>query len=120
MIVEDDPSTREGLSQTLTAFGAKTIQCSHVSEALDQLTKTKIDVLVSDIAMPGEDGYSLIHKMRALGPDQNGDVPSLALSAYATEGDVKKSLSAGFSSHMAKPFDAFVLGHTIAQLAKKS
>ena len=67
--------------------------------------------------MPGEDGFSLIRKIRKLGPDRKGDVPSLALSALATEGDVKKILAAGFNSHMAKPFNMLHFGRVISELA---
>ena len=120
MIVEDESSTREALSEVLNSFGAKTLPCSTVTEALAALEKFKPDVLVSDISMPGEDGYSLIRKIRDLGPERCGDVPSLALTAYATAGDVKRTLSAGFDSHMAKPFDSLRLGHAVAKLAKRS
>jgi CheY-like chemotaxis protein len=119
MVVEDEPRTLEVLTETLNSFGAKTLPCSTVAEALAALEKFKPDVLVSDISMPGEDGYSLLRKIRKLGPGQCGDVPSLALTAYATEGDAKRALSAGFDSHMSKPFDTFRLGHVVAQLAKQ-
>lgn len=118
MIVEDEASTLDVLSETLKSFGAQTAPCSSAAEALISFEKFRPDVLVSDIAMPGEDGYSLIKKIREIGPERNGDVPSLALTAYATEGDVKRTLSAGFDSHIAKPFDNFRLGHAIARLAK--
>lgn len=119
MIVEDDPCTMEALSETLTSFGAKTVSCATVHVALDSFAKEKPDVLVSDIAMPGEDGYSLIRKIRELGPKRNGGIPALALTAYATKKDVERALSAGFNSHMAKPFDTYRLGHELAKLAKK-
>ncbi len=119
MIIEDEPRTLEVLSEALVSFGAKTVLCASVAEALTAFEKSKPTILVSDIAMPGEDGYSLIRKIRELGPKKNGDIPSLALTAYATERDVKRALSAGFDSHMAKPFDTFRLGHVVAELAKK-
>ena len=119
MVVEDEPSTLEILIEALKFFGAKTFPCGSAAEALAALEKFKPDVLISDISMPGEDGYSLIRKIRKLGAEQCGDVPSLALTANATEGDAKRALSAGFDSHMAKPFDAFRLGHVVAQLAKQ-
>ena len=119
MIVEDEPRTLEVLSETLISFGAKTLPCGTVAEALVAFEKFKPDILISDISMPGEDGYSLIRKIRSLGVERCGDVPSLALTAYATAGDVKRALSAGFDSHMAKPFDSFRLGHIVAALAKR-
>src|ERR1035437_2949966 len=120
MVVEDEPSTLEVLSEALHYFGAKTFPCSSAAEALAAIEKFKPDVLVSDISMPGEDGYSLIRKIRKLDPGQCGGVPSLALTAYATEGDAKRALSAGFDSHMAKPFDTFRLGHVVAELARQT
>ena len=119
MIVEDDPKTREVLTEALNSFGAKTVAFDSVAEALTAFEKVKPDVLVSDIAMPGEDGYSLMRKVRALGANLGGDVPALALTAHATAEDAKRALSAGFHSHMTKPFDTFVLGHAVAKLARQ-
>ncbi|MBP6219029.1 MAG: response regulator [Oligoflexales bacterium] len=117
MIVEDELKALEVLSEVLTTFGAKTIPCSSAAEALTAFNKSKPNILVSDIAMPGEDGLSLIQKIRELGADRGGDIPSLALSANATEAGVKHALLVGFNSHMAKPFDALRLAHEVAKLA---
>jgi two-component system CheB/CheR fusion protein len=119
MIVEDEPKTREVLVEALNSFGAKTVACTSAAEAFAAFDKFKPDVLVSDIAMPDEDGYSLIRKIRGLAPEQGGDVPSLALTAYATAEDAKRALAAGFHSHMSKPFDAFRVGHEVAKLAHR-
>ncbi len=119
LVVEDDPSALEVLIEALNSLGAKTLPCGTVSDAVAAFEKFRPSVLVSDISMPGEDGYSLIRKIRKLGPEHNGDLPSLALTAFATAGDVQKALSAGFNSHMVKPFEAFHLGHMVAELAKK-
>jgi signal transduction histidine kinase len=118
MLVEDDPSALEVLSKALNSFGARTLPCSSAAEALAAFVKFKPDVLVSDISMPGEDGYSLIKKIRKLGPEHCSGVPSLALTAYATAGDVKRALICGFDSHMAKPFDTLRLGQVVAELAR--
>jgi CheY-like chemotaxis protein len=119
MVVEDDPSTMETLCETLRSFGAKTIACATVPQALSEFAKEKPDVLVSDIAMPGSDGYCLIRKIREFSPQKNGDIPALALTAYATEGDIKLAMAAGFNFHMSKPFDTFRLGRAVAKIAKK-
>ena len=119
MVVDDDSNTLEVLIEALNSFGANTLPCCTVAEALAAFEKFRPNVLVSDISMPGEDGYSLIRKIRKLGSEQNGDVPSLALTAYATAGDLQRALSAGFDSHLAKPFDTLRLGHMVAELAKK-
>ncbi len=120
MVVDDNQSTLEVLREALHSFGAKTFPCHTVLEALEAFESFKPDVLISDISMPVEDGYSLIRKIRSLGSERRGDIPSLALTAYATKGDIKRALSAGFDSHMAKPFDTFRLGRAVAELAKNT
>ena len=119
LVVEDDPSALEVLVEALNSFGAKTLPCGTVGEAVAAFKNFRPNVLISDISIPGEDGYSLIRKIRKLGPQQQGDVPSLALTAFATKGDVQRALSAGFDAHMAKPFDTFRLAHMVAELAQK-
>ena len=118
MVVDDEPSTLEVLSEALKAFGAHTLPCRSAAQALAEFEKFTPHVLVSDISMPGEDGYSLLRKIRELRPEQGGRVPALALTAYATESDAQRALAAGFDAHMAKPFDTFRLGHMVAHLAK--
>ena len=122
MIVEDDRKTLEILCETLGHFGAQTLGCGTAGEALAAFEKFKPDVLVSDVSMPIEDGYSLIQKIRGFGHGRSGDVPSLALTAYATPADARRALAAGFDVHMAKPFDVVRLGHAVSSLAmsKKS
>jgi two-component system, chemotaxis family, CheB/CheR fusion protein len=119
MIVEDDPSTLEALAETIKSFGAETISFSTVASGLKAFGEVKPQLLVSDIAMPGDDGYSLIRQIRSLEAGQGGKVPALALTAYASDADVSKTLAAGFDSHMSKPFDTFRLGHALAKLAKR-
>jgi CheY-like chemotaxis protein len=74
-------------------------------------------VLVADIGMPGEDGYSLIARVRALGADSGGGVPAAALTAYAREQDRERALAAGFQTHIAKPVEPATLTATVARLA---
>jgi CheY-like chemotaxis protein len=76
-----------------------------------------IDVLVSDIAMPDEDGYCLIRELRGRAPEQGGTVPAVALTAYAREEDRQRALAAGFQSHLAKPVEPCDLAQAIASLA---
>jgi CheY-like chemotaxis protein len=73
-------------------------------------------VLLSDIAMPGEDGYALIRQVRALAPDRGGRVPAAALTAYATLEDRRKALLAGYNEHIPKPVDPLRLIATVAEL----
>jgi len=75
------------------------------------------DVLISDIAMPDEDGYTLIHSIRSLAPAEGGQAPALALTAYAREEDRLKSLAAGFQAHLSKPVEPDELVSLVSQLA---
>jgi CheY-like chemotaxis protein len=77
-------------------------------------------VLVSDVGMPGEDGYSLIRRVRALGPDHGGSVPAVALTAYARSEDRTRSILAGFQMHIAKPIEASELIAIVAALAERT
>ena len=117
LVVEDDESTREIFSIILQSFGAELKIAESASEALSILGEFHPDVLVSDISMPVEDGYSLIGKVRAL-ESKDAQTPALALTAYAGVEDVKRVQEAGFQSHMAKPVDARKLALAIARLAR--
>jgi hypothetical protein len=76
-------------------------------------------ILLSDISMPGEDGYCLIRKLRARSPSDGGNIPAIALTAYAGAEDARLALEAGFSAHLSKPTDKFTLSHTIADLLNR-
>jgi signal transduction histidine kinase/ActR/RegA family two-component response regulator len=118
LIVDDEPNTCEALSVVLHSFGAEVTCAISVSEALQLLPGFKPHVLVSDIAMPGEDGYVLIRKLGALGPGDS-QIPCVALTAYAGAEDVKRALDAGFQTHLSKPVDTNKLVGTIARLARE-
>jgi two-component system CheB/CheR fusion protein len=119
LIVDDETNAREAISELLNSFGAETKSAGSAKEALNVFSQFKPDVLVSDIAMPVEDGYSLIKQIRALGAIRGGDVPALAMTAYAGAEDVQRALSAGFQTHLPKPVDSQDLAKTIAKLANK-
>jgi CheY-like chemotaxis protein len=80
--------------------------------------KFKPRVLLCDIAMPDEDGYSFIRRLRALGRDGGGETPALALTALAAEDDQRRSLAAGFQMHMTKPVDVEILSNAVVELAE--
>jgi CheY-like chemotaxis protein len=86
--------------------------------ALTEISEFRPDVLVADIGMPGEDGYSLMHKVRARPADDGGLTPAIALTAYAGDTDRKRALEAGYQQHMTKPADPKELVRTIAHLAR--
>ncbi|PRQ08349.1 Sensor protein EvgS precursor [Enhygromyxa salina] len=105
LIVEDNSPTREALLQMLTLSGAEVRAAQSVRQGLELFEAFRPQILISDIAMPEEDGYSLLAKVRALGPARGGDVPALALTALASEQDRNRSAAAGFQLHLAKPVD---------------
>jgi PAS domain S-box-containing protein len=118
LLVEDEQNARDAFSLMLRSFGAEVKAVESASAALAIFEEFKPNVLISDIAMPDEDGYSLIRKIRALKSEQR-KIPALALTAYAGQSDIQQALLAGFQSHMAKPVDANKLALAIARLAGK-
>jgi len=103
LVVDDDVDTRELIEWVLKRVGAEVTSVGSAREALDVLEREKPHVLVSDIAMPGEDGYALLKKIRALPPEQGGRIPAIALTAHSLVQDRLQSLRAGFQSHVPKP-----------------
>ena len=101
LIVEDDPDSRNVLALLLQRLGALVEAVSSAKEAYDRLTLRRPDVLVSDIGMPDEDGYSLIRRVRQM-PGQN-KVPAIALTAYARKQDAEAAIGAGYDQHLPKP-----------------
>jgi signal transduction histidine kinase len=120
MIVDDELDARDVLVAILELRGAKVIAASSAAEAVERLTKngSMPDVLVSDIGMPSEDGFDLISKVRAMGPERGGKIPAIALTAYARDEDRARVLAAGFQRHVAKPVEPSSLAHAVASLAR--
>ena len=119
LLVEDEKAAREAFMEMLASFGAVVKAVTSAREALEAFQQFKPDVLVSDISMPDEDGYSLIRKIRALKPSRGGNVPAVAVTAHAGSEDIERALSAGFQSHVAKPVDSVHLANVIARVAAK-
>jgi PAS domain S-box-containing protein len=105
LLVEDDQDSRELIAMFLTGCGADVRTVGSAGEAVASFAARRPDLLISDIAMPGESGYALIQQIRALPPERGGEVPAVALTAYAGPEDVVKALRAGFDAHMAKPVE---------------
>jgi len=116
LVVDDDPTTVELNREVLMQAGADVTGCTAVDEALLLLEQWRPDVLVSDIEMPGQDGYTLIRKARALGPEAGGKTPAVALTAFSRPEDRIRSLMAGFNIHVSKPVDPAELIAIIASL----
>lgn len=124
MIVDDELDAREVLVAMLELRGAKVIVASSAAEALEALANatngSMPDVLVSDIGMPGEDGFALISKVRAMEPERGGNIPAIALTSYARAEDRTRVLAAGYQRHMAKPVEPSSLAIAVASLARRS
>lgn len=117
LLVDDEPEAREIISTVMTRTGAEVTACHSASEALATLLEWKPDVILSDIAMPDEDGYSFIGKVRSLPREKGGETPAAALSAYARDIDRSQALAAGYQMHIAKPIGATQLVTMVARLA---
>jgi PAS domain S-box-containing protein len=117
MIVDDEAEARDLLTAMLTRRGAEVKACASAAEALESVEGWRPSVLVSDIGMPDEDGYALIGRLRALGPERGGRIPAVALTAYARSEDRMRALTSGFQVHMPKPIEAGELVVVIASLA---
>ena len=117
LVVDDELDSREFLIAALEQYGAQVTAAASASEALRILEQFNPDVLVSDIGMPIEDGYALIHKIRNL-PSERGKILAVALTAYTTEADQRKVLQVGFQRHVPKPTNARQLAAVVADLAK--
>src|SRR5262249_288613 len=112
LVVEDDPDSREAIALALGLEGARVESAGSVDEAVARLDGIRLDAVVSDMPMPGADGYALLARLRARGVD----APVVAVSGFATPEDRARALAAGFSAHVAKPVDVDVLLHTVAKL----
>jgi CheY-like chemotaxis protein len=119
LIVDDDPDTLEVLRAVLKQYGARVRIAVSTADALEVFREWRPDVLISDLAMPVEDGYSLISKIRALTPEQGGNVPAAALTAYAAETDRRRSRAAGYQIHIAKPLDPTTIAAAVAEIKRK-
>jgi len=119
LVVDDDPDSLDLASAILLAGGAAVKTCLSAAEAVAVLPEWRPDVLVSDIEMPGEDGYALIRRVRALAREQGGDTPAVALTAYGYTQDRMRSLTAGYTMHVPKPVDPGEFTTIIASLAAR-
>ena len=105
LAVDDEPDARELLTVLLSEYGAEVLAVASASEVLANLEAFQPDVLVSDIAMPGMDGYALIQQVRTLPATKGGQIPAISLTAYAREEDYQRSLRSGFEKHVTKPLE---------------
>jgi CheY-like chemotaxis protein len=116
LVVDDDPDARDLIARILRQCGAEVTVVGAAGEAYDALSATRPDVLLSDIGMPGEDGYSLIRRVRALPEQLGGSTPAIALTAFARREDAERAIVEGFHRHVAKPADPAELACAVAQV----
>ncbi|MDF5717263.1 MAG: PAS domain-containing protein [Rhizonema sp. NSF051] len=116
LIVDDDVDTREFIKFLLEDHKASVTVATSANEAYAILAQSKFDLLISDLGMPEVDGYNLINQIRAMPPELGGEIPAIALTAYATEIDRRRVLAAGFQQHIAKPVEPDKLLAAIADL----
>ena len=116
LVVDDDAETREVLKVALGFEGARVTTAPSVADAVAAIEQRWPDVLVSDIGMPGEDGYDLIRRVRRLEAVRGRHIPAIALTAYAAAEDRRRMLHAGYDSHVAKPVEASAFAPLIASL----
>ncbi len=118
LLVDDEADARELLAEVLEQYGAVVTTVASADEALQALRSLRPTVLISDIGLPGEDGHSLIRRVRALPPEAGGRTPAAALTAFARSEDGRRSLAAGFLRHATKPIQPAALAALVMELAE--
>jgi signal transduction histidine kinase/ActR/RegA family two-component response regulator len=118
LVVDDEEDARVLLETTLTQYGAEVTTAASVAEAFAAIDRRAPDVLLSDVGMPHEDGYSLIRRLRARGAAAGGEIPAIAVTAYASVNDRLAAVANGYSAHIAKPFEPHEVATLVAQLGK--
>ncbi|HVQ15543.1 MAG TPA: ATP-binding protein, partial [Vicinamibacterales bacterium] len=120
LYVDDEPDARELAQRILSSQGARVITADSAEAGRQLVAREHPDVLVADIGMPEEDGYSLIRTIRSLPADQGGSIPAAAVTALARTEDRRRALLAGFQTHVAKPVDVVELVAVVASLAGRT
>jgi K+-sensing histidine kinase KdpD/CheY-like chemotaxis protein len=116
LVVDDEPDAREIIAHALQACGARVTVAGGARDAFDVLVSTDVDVLLSDIAMPDEDGYSLIRRVRASTNTRVATIPAVAVTAHARQAEREQAFAAGFQRHLAKPVEPVDLARAVDQL----
>jgi CheY-like chemotaxis protein len=120
LVVDDEADTRELLKAGLGRCGAEVTAVGSAAEALAAMDEAAPDLLISDIGMPGEDGYDLLRRVRRLPAASGGSVPAIALTAYARVEDRMQALRAGYQMHVTKPVELAELAAVAASLARRN
>jgi len=117
LAVDDDASTQDLVATMLLMYGVSVRTAGRASDAIQILSEWRPDVLLTDIAMPGEDGYALIRRVRAL-PSSIGEIPAVALTAYTDPQSVQDAFAAGFDAHLGKPLEPHVLADALTKVLR--
>ena len=117
LAVDDDESTQELVATMLLMYGVSVRTAGRAAQALEILSSWRPDVLLADLAMPGEDGYALVRRVRAL-PPPLGAIPAVALTAYTDPQSVQHAFSAGFDAHLGKPLEPHVLADALSKVLR--
>ncbi len=105
LAVDDEPDARELIKRLLEDFNAEVETAESAHQAIRILKEYKPDILISDIGMPGDDGYEFIRQVRALSPEEGGAIPAIAVTAFARSQDRTRAIMAGFQIHLSKPIE---------------
>ena len=116
LVVEDHDDARELVASVLGAAGAEVVTASSTGEALDCMARATPDLLLADLGLPGEDGYTLLRRIRAMNTPETLALPAVALTAYARASDRERALAAGFLRYVTKPVDPAELINVIASV----
>jgi CheY-like chemotaxis protein/anti-sigma regulatory factor (Ser/Thr protein kinase) len=117
LLVDDEPDAREMMSSALETCGAKVVSAASARDALETLARTEVDLLLADIAMPGQDGYELIREIRAMPSERLANMPAAAVTAHARDDERARAIAAGFHMHLTKPVHPGALARAVAALA---
>jgi CheY-like chemotaxis protein len=120
LVIDDEPDTLELLATVFEACGVHVVTARNVPEGLARIDDEELDVIISDIGMPGDDGYTLIRDVRRLSSDSKRNLPALALTAYARTEDRARALGAGFNAYATKPVEPAALIALVAELAGRT
>jgi CheY-like chemotaxis protein len=117
LVVDDEPDSRDVIRAMLEEQGAEVTAVDSAAAALDELPRARPDVLLSDIGMPQQDGYQLLRTVRALRPEQGGETPAAAVTAFARPEERQLALDAGYQGFVSKPVNALDLLRLVASLS---
>jgi PAS domain S-box-containing protein len=119
LVVDDEPDARQLIQRVLQECGARVLLACSAKEGFEVLRRERPHMLVSDIGMPGEDGYEFIRRVRSLSEDEGGRTPAAALTAFARAEDRTRALRAGYQTHVVKPVEPTELSAVVASLAQR-